>query len=670
MSGGQISFIRGENPLAADKLNAAFAERILRSGDTMGGPLFLFRDPSQPLEAVTKRYVDSRATVAGPPGPQGPAGPGSTVPGPAGPTGPQGATGAQGTTGPQGPQGTTGATGPQGPTGATGPAGGIAEAPNDGFAYGRQSINWAQVLPLTGGNLTGSITLSRPMPPLINSAGLVCGHVVAGAFTWNAYQDTGAAWRYRVASAALYFGNGGIQAALPGAVDAVVTWGPAFQFDARGNFGIAIIPPVAQSHAAADVGGWLFAWGATFQNWAQNVYFDGSEWRYWHAANAQLLQMGGSGWFWMVAPTGAADTVATMTQAMWLDVGGNVQTTGRVVSGGINGSGSVALNGGGDPTHTGYVEFYNAGNNRQGYFGFAGGGYLNLTLEDTTHIFQINCSSVALQGNLGLGIGVPAGQAVAGASGGWMFAWGATFQNWASNTYFDGTNWRYFGVGIASVVQQGSSGWQFSIAPSGAAGAVASMQTYLALGATGTLTAYGTVAMRGATYFVTSIANNFCTTGDANSLYFQFESVYNWSWNRTTGALVWNTPTGPLWNMRLDPDNQTWNGLGPVGGVGAYNNLSDIRTKQSVERATIGLKEIMQLEPISFKRIKADLTEIGFSAQQVQSIIPEAVRPFDDLDSDEPLLAMMDTPILAACVNAIKELTARIEAIEVNRVSR
>jgi microcystin-dependent protein len=87
-------------------------------------PVYLYGDPVDPLEAVPKRYCDSKTGVGlpGPPGPQGPAGPagptGST--GPPGVTGPQGATGEDGS---QGPKGDTGATGSQGPAGATGATG-------------------------------------------------------------------------------------------------------------------------------------------------------------------------------------------------------------------------------------------------------------------------------------------------------------------------------------------------------------------------------------------------------------------------------------------------------------------------------------------------------------------------------------------------------------------
>lgn len=78
----------------------------------------------------------------GPAGPQGPKGDtGATGPrGLTGPQGPKGEKGDTGATGPQGPRGYTGATGPQGPAGADG-------AEN--------------ALPLTGGDLTGTLYMNN-----------------------------------------------------------------------------------------------------------------------------------------------------------------------------------------------------------------------------------------------------------------------------------------------------------------------------------------------------------------------------------------------------------------------------------------------------------------------------------------------------------------------------
>ena len=153
--------------------------------------VMLPHNPTQPLEAATKQYVDSSPGEPGPIGPAGPQGiqgppgtpgtPGAAGgTGPTGPQGPQGNTGATGATGPQGPQGNpgpTGSTGPQGPAGATGPqgpAGPVPEAPTDGQAYGRKSAAWTPVLPLSGGTLTGAL-IAPTFTPTTGITGNVSG---------------------------------------------------------------------------------------------------------------------------------------------------------------------------------------------------------------------------------------------------------------------------------------------------------------------------------------------------------------------------------------------------------------------------------------------------------------------------------------------------------------
>lgn len=89
---------------------------------------------------------------------------GTTVPdiiihvAPYGPIGPPGPPGEPG--GPPGPPGPAGPQGPQGPPGSGG-SGGIAEAPNDGVAYGRQSLAWTHVLMATNDVVDGGNFVTR-----------------------------------------------------------------------------------------------------------------------------------------------------------------------------------------------------------------------------------------------------------------------------------------------------------------------------------------------------------------------------------------------------------------------------------------------------------------------------------------------------------------------------
>lgn len=127
-----------------------------------------------------------------------------------------------------------------------------------------------------------------------------------------------------------------------------------------------------------------------------------------------------------------------------------------------------------------------------------------------------------------------------------------------------------------------------------------------------------------------------------------------------------------------NPDNLAWNQTGPTGGNGAYQNISDIRAKTNVEDEERGLEVIKQLNPIIFQRRmsedKLGNPEIGFSAQDVRPVLPEAVTVIGSvlpdgsggLDSDEPSLAIAESMILALVVNAIKQLDARLSAMERN----
>ena len=83
---------------------------------------------------------------------------------------------------------------------------------------------------------------------------------------------------------------------------------------------------------------------------------------------------------------------------------------------------------------------------------------------------------------------------------------------------------------------------------------------------------------------------------------------------------------------------------------------SDIRLKKNISSYEKGLGEVLNLEPIAYNWVQKSGMEtesqyVGFSAQNVQSSIPEAVS----LDK-RGYLTLSDRPILAALVNSVKEL--------------
>lgn len=86
-------------------------------------------------------------------------------------------------------------------------------------------------------------------------------------------------------------------------------------------------------------------------------------------------------------------------------------------------------------------------------------------------------------------------------------------------------------------------------------------------------------------------------------------------------------------------------------------SASDARLKNNIQVLTSGLSEVMRLQPVSFDfRESLNSSEynghnVGFVAQQVQEVIPEAVSPNPD-----SLLAINTTAIIPYLVKAIQEL--------------
>ncbi len=106
-------------------------------------------------------------------------------------------------------------------------------------------------------------------------------------------------------------------------------------------------------------------------------------------------------------------------------------------------------------------------------------------------------------------------------------------------------------------------------------------------------------------------------------------------------------------------------GASKVGG-GTWSVFSDERLKTVHGTFSRGLDALVQLEPIRFEYrpdnplgLKAGGEYVGFSAQAVRRVIPEAVSVAENgylrLDAD---------PILWTMLNAVKELTNRVGELE------
>ena len=99
----------------------------------------------------------------------------------------------------------------------------------------------------------------------------------------------------------------------------------------------------------------------------------------------------------------------------------------------------------------------------------------------------------------------------------------------------------------------------------------------------------------------------------------------------------------------------------------ASGNLSvssDERLKNIQGNFTKWLQAVLALKPINYQwkeisGLEQEGTYSGFSAQNVQSVLPEAVGT-----DKKGYLTLSDRPLIAALVNAIKELSAEVEELK------
>jgi hypothetical protein len=162
-------------------------------------------------------------------------------------------------------------------------------------------------------------------------------------------------------------------------------------------------------------------------------------------------------------------------------------------------------------------------------------------------------------------------------------------------------------------------------------------------------------------------ASDFALFASGTNRYQQYASTWFWAWETTSGKLWWSAGGAGYFWMMDNGTTLTYNQLGPVGGHGAYQNLSDERMKTGIVPSDIGMKEIRLISPIRFVRNNKEREEIGFSAQALQQIIPEAVSPmtlYQPEKDPEERLTISSEPIVAALVNAVKQLDQRLTTLE------
>jgi hypothetical protein len=104
------------------------------------------------------------------------------------------------------------------------------------------------------------------------------------------------------------------------------------------------------------------------------------------------------------------------------------------------------------------------------------------------------------------------------------------------------------------------------------------------------------------------------------------------------------------------------------------NGPSDERLKENILPIENALEKVLALKGVSFNRLDQENREIGLIAQEVQSILPEVIQQMEPQwdsnkaalydDGGNPLLSINYPVLTALLIEAVKMLTARIEALE------
>jgi hypothetical protein len=140
-----------------------------------------------------------------------------------------------------------------------------------------------------------------------------------------------------------------------------------------------------------------------------------------------------------------------------------------------------------------------------------------------------------------------------------------------------------------------------------------------------------------------------------------------WSGSSLKNVFVDVSNTGRVGIATTVPDQTlSVNGDASKAGGGSWQTFSDERLKNIKGRFNSGLSALMQLQPVFYEYksnnalgLKSDGQHVGFGAQSVQKVIPEAVTK-----TDQGFLLVNNDPILWTMLNAIKEQQKEIEQLK------
>jgi hypothetical protein len=115
-------------------------------------------------------------------------------------------------------------------------------------------------------------------------------------------------------------------------------------------------------------------------------------------------------------------------------------------------------------------------------------------------------------------------------------------------------------------------------------------------------------------------------------------------------------------DMRLENDGD----LHCDGNVIAYSTTtsSDEKLKDNIRVVEDSIGKLKQLRGVEFEWKKDGKSSAGVIAQDVEKVLPQAVKTVEDLNTQEPYKTVNYDALHALLIEAVKELSARVESLE------
>jgi hypothetical protein len=123
------------------------------------------------------------------------------------------------------------------------------------------------------------------------------------------------------------------------------------------------------------------------------------------------------------------------------------------------------------------------------------------------------------------------------------------------------------------------------------------------------------------------------------------------------GALQFYDLTANALRLQIDT-------AGACSASSAWSVISDASLKTAIDDHPHGLAEILKLRPRRFRYVEDERPGSGLIAQELAEIMPELVSEMIAREGEAPVKTVCETGIIWPLINAVKELSARLAALE------